>query len=92
MGTKANLNLKKIIIDHKKLDPTVRALFTAKFGDGFDDDEIINFRTANGELVECLEVRTEDTIYLVKMGKYSPTSGNVDPLDQDEDNQYDGDD
>jgi hypothetical protein len=35
--------------------------------DGYDDSNIISFRNAKNELIEAVEVRTEDTIYLVKV-------------------------
>jgi hypothetical protein len=35
---------------------------------GYDDDDIISFRNAKNELIEAVEVRTDDTIYLVKIG------------------------
>ena len=38
-----------------------------KFPDGYDDTDIIRFKNAKDELVEAVEVRTEDTIYLVKV-------------------------
>jgi hypothetical protein len=40
--------------------------FVDKFPDGYDDSNIISFRNAKNELIEAVEVRTEDTIYLVK--------------------------
>lgn len=44
-------------------------LLVEKFPDGYDDDDIVTFRNANNEVVECVEVRTEDTAYLVKVSK-----------------------
>jgi DNA-directed RNA polymerase subunit delta len=38
-----------------------------KFPDGYDDSNIVRFRNAKNELIEAVEVRTEDTIYLVKV-------------------------
>ena len=35
---------------------------------GIDDEDIIAFKLASGEVVEAVEVRSEDTIYLVKIG------------------------
>ncbi len=44
-------------------------LLVDKFPDGYDDDDIVTYRNANNEVVECVEVRTEDTAYLVKVSK-----------------------
>ena len=38
-----------------------------KFPDGYDDSNIIRFKNAKNETIEAVEVRTEDTIYLVKV-------------------------
>ncbi|RYJ44880.1 hypothetical protein NU09_0514 [Flavobacterium beibuense] len=38
-----------------------------KFPDGYDDSDIIRFKNAKNETIEAVEVRTEDTIYLVKV-------------------------
>jgi hypothetical protein len=39
-----------------------------KFPDGYDDSNIISFRNAKNELIEGW-IRTEDTIYLVKVAQ-----------------------
>jgi hypothetical protein len=36
-----------------------------KFPDGYDDSNIVRFRNAKNELIEAVEVRTDDTNYLV---------------------------
>jgi DNA-directed RNA polymerase subunit delta len=56
------------IVDYQKLNEDILNLLVNKFPDGYDDDDIISFRNANNELVEAVEVRTDDTIYLVKIG------------------------
>ena len=40
-----------------------------KFPDGYADRDIITFRNQHNETIEAVEVRTEDTIYLVKISK-----------------------
>ncbi|MDF0716373.1 hypothetical protein PY092_09455 [Muricauda sp. 334s03] len=61
--------LKRVIVDYKKLDNTMLNLLVEKFPDGYDDDDIVTYRNANNEVVECVEVRTENTAYLVKVSK-----------------------
>jgi hypothetical protein len=41
-------------------------LLVEKFPDGYDDSNIVRFRNAKNELIEAVEVRTDDTNYLVK--------------------------
>jgi hypothetical protein len=42
-------------------------LLVEKFPDGYDDSNIIRFKNHKDETIEAVEVRTEDTIYLVKI-------------------------
>ena len=57
-----------------------------KFPYGYEQEDIITFRNAKNEVVEAVEVRTEDTIYLVKVSKRL-----ADTMEsfQDDDNDYD---
>lgn len=59
--------MKRVIVDYAKLTNEILNLLVDKFPDGYDDSNIIRFRNAQNELVEAVEVRTEDTIYLVKI-------------------------
>ena len=58
---------KRVIVDFKKLTPEVLKLLVEKFPEGYDDDQVITFRNAQGELIEAVEVSTDDTKYLVKI-------------------------
>jgi hypothetical protein len=59
--------MKRIIVDYSKLTNEILNLLVDRFPDGYDDSNIIRFRNTQNELVEAVEVRTEDTIYLVKV-------------------------
>jgi len=59
--------MNRIIVDYKKLNQEIIALLVDKFPDGFSDHDIIEFKNGNGDYVECVEVKTTDTIYLVKI-------------------------
>ena len=59
--------MKRVIVDYAKLTKEILNLLVEKFPDGYDDSDIIRFRNAQNELIEAVEVRTEDTIYLVKV-------------------------
>lgn len=59
--------MKRIIVDYAKLTNEILTLLVEKFPDGYDDTDIIQFTNAKGELIEAVEVRTDDTIYLVKV-------------------------
>ena len=59
--------MKRVIVDYAKLTNEILNLLVEKFPDGYDDSDIIRFRNAKNELIEAVEVKTEDTIYLVKV-------------------------
>ena len=59
--------MKRIIVDYAKLTNEILTMLVEKFPDGYDDADIIRFKNAKNEMIEAVEVRTEDTIYLVKV-------------------------
>lgn len=59
--------MKRVIVDYAKLTNEILNLLVDKFPDGYDDSNIISFRNAKNELIEAVEVQTDDTIYLVKV-------------------------
>lgn len=61
--------MKRVIIDYKKLDKDVAALLIDSYPHGYGDDDIIILKKPNGEIIEAVELRTVDTIYLVKISK-----------------------
>jgi|SRR5690606_9585767 len=83
-------NLKRVIVDFKKLTPEVLKLLVERYPDGYDDTNIITFRNAQGERIEAVEVTTDDTKYLVKISaKLEKTMANY---DEDDYEDYDDDD
>ena len=80
--------MQRVIIDYKKLTPEIVLLLNEKFPDGYDDNDIITFKSRNNETIEAVEVSTSDTIYLVKIGKHLVDSmANIDLLDDDDVNE-----
>ena len=61
--------MKRAIIDYKKLTPELLNKLVEKFPYGYNDDDIIRFKNAQGELIEAIEIETDDTDYLVKVSK-----------------------
>lgn len=77
--------MKRIIVDYKKLTPEILGLLVEKYPDGYDDDQIISFKNAKNETVDAVEVRTEDTIYLVKVStRLETTMANYDEDDYED--------
>ena len=59
--------MKRVIVDCSKLTNEILNLLVEKFPDGYDDSNIIRFKNHKYETIEAVEVRTDDTIYLVKI-------------------------
>jgi len=60
--------MRRVIVDYKKLTPEVLNLLKQKFPDGYGDDDVIIFDNHKNETIEAVEVTTNDTIYLIKIG------------------------
>ena len=75
--------MKRIIVDYAKLTGDILNLLVDKFPEGYDDSDIIRFRNAKNELIEAVEVRTEDTIYLVKVS--TKLASRMEKFDEEED-------
>ena len=77
--------MQRVIIDYKKLTPEILTLLNNKFPDGYGDNDIISFKNHKNESIEAVEVSSDDTIYLVKIGKHLTDSmANFDLLDDNE--------
>ena len=78
--------MKRIIVDFKKLTPEILTMLVNKYPDGYDDNHVITFKNAKNETIEAVEVKTEDTVYLVKVStRLENTMANFDEDDYDDD-------
>jgi len=59
--------MNRIIVDYKKLTPEILNLLVDKFPDGYGIRDVIKFTNPKGQYVEAVEVKTDETIYLVKI-------------------------
>ena len=78
--------MKRAIVDYKKLTKDILALLVEKYPEGYQDRDVIRFKNAKNETVEALEVRTEDTIYLVKVS--TRLASTMERYDEDDDDDY----
>lgn len=83
-------HLKRVIVDFKKLTPEILALLVEKYPHGYDDDHVVKFKNVKSELVEAVEVTTEDTKYLVKVS--SKLEVTMENYDEDDYEDFDDDD
>jgi hypothetical protein len=75
--------MRRVIVDYAKLTNEILNLLVEKFPDGYDDSNIIRFKNHKDETIEAVEVRTEDTIYLVKIS--TKLSDRLINFDEDDD-------
>src|SRR5690606_40622406 len=61
--------MKRLLVDYKKLTHEIASLLIETYPHGYGDSDIISFKNSRDESIEAVEVRTEDTIYLVKISK-----------------------
>ena len=78
-------NLKRVIVDFKKLTPEVLKLLVDKYPNGYEDTDIITFRNAHGESIEAVEVVTPEIKYMVKISvRLAESMENFDDDDDDD--------
>ena len=63
--------MKKIIVGFEKLTPEILNLFLERYPDGYGygDNDIIEFKNGTGETIQAVELKSADTVYLIKIGK-----------------------
>jgi DNA-directed RNA polymerase subunit delta len=59
--------MKRVIVEYAKLTKDILDMLIDKYPDGYDYNDIISFKNAKGETIKAIEVKTEDTNYLVKI-------------------------
>lgn len=75
--------MKRVIVEYAKLTNEILNLLVEKFPDGYDDSDIIRFKNAKNETIEAVEVKTDDTIYLVKVSM--KLADRIENFDEEED-------
>jgi hypothetical protein len=82
--------VRRVIVEYSKLTKDILDLLVEKYPDGYDYEDIISFKNAKGETVKAVEVRTENTTYLVKIS--SKLEQTMEDYLDDEDSFDDNDD
>lgn len=59
--------MKRVIVDYNKLTTDILDMLVERYPEGYDYNDIITFQNAKGETIRAVEVRTDETIYLVKI-------------------------
>ena len=80
--------MKRIIIDHSKVTDEILNIIMEDYPDGYTDRDVLKFKNHKGELIEALEIKLGDDIYLVKVGtKLDKAIDNFVEENEDEDNE-----
>jgi DNA-directed RNA polymerase subunit delta len=75
--------MRRIIVDYSKLTKEILDLLVAKYPEGYNAMDIISFRDMHKNLIDAVQVETEDTVYLVKVSKKLATSMEEHDVDAD---------
>ena len=86
--------MKRVIVDYKKLNTDILDLLVEKYPDGYNYSDIISFQNSERKTISTVEVRTNATVYLVKisskleqtMEDYSDDGKSFDDLENLDDN------
>lgn len=81
--------MKRVIVDYSKLTKDILDLLVEKYPDGYEYTDIIKFKNAKLETINAVEVKTDDTIYLVKIS--SKLEQTMEDYSEDEDSFDDND-
>jgi len=61
--------MKRIIKDFKSAPPEILSLIGQQYPFGYDETHLVNFMNAKGEYFHALEIKTPDSIYLIKQDR-----------------------
>ncbi|BAX79893.1 hypothetical protein ALGA_1517 [Labilibaculum antarcticum] len=61
--------MKRVIKDYKSIGPELIQRLIRTFPDGIYEDDLISVTKPNGDKINVVELRTEDTVYLIKMNQ-----------------------
>ena len=77
--------MKRVIVDYIKIPEEILQKLVEKYPNGYNNRDIITFTNAKGERVEAVELKTEDTCYLVKVSQKLEDRMDDFEIDEDED-------
>ena len=84
--------MRHVIIDYKKLSPEHLKRLAEQFPYGYSDKDIIRFDDHHNHTIEAIELRTDNTVYLVKIHSklhYTLTNFSKDTIPEVDDDAFD---
>lgn len=76
--------MKRIIKSYNNVQDHHLALIAEAFPEGFSDEDLQSMNLADGRIMRCLEIRTEEVIYLFRIDK-----GMIEMLEENMDESFD---
>ena len=91
-------DMKRIIKNYATLSPELRQLLAAEYPDGITAKVVVSFKDIKGNRLHGVELKTEDTLYLIKvegiLERVAAAAEDADDWEEpnDENDDWDGDD
>lgn len=84
--------MKRIIVDYSKITKEIMDLLVEKYPEGYNAIDVLSFRDKDKNLIDAIQVESEDAVYLVKVSKrLSNTMEEYDTNDEQYDDYDDQD-
>lgn len=61
--------MKRIIKDFKSTPSEILSLISTQYPFGYDESHLVNFINSKGEYFHALEIKTPDSVYLIKQDR-----------------------
>ena len=74
--------MKRVIVDYANAHSELLSRIDELYAPSYQFDKFITFKSSDGKTKKCIEIKLNDTIYLVKMDRFLD-------LDDDENNDFD---
>jgi len=75
--------MKRVIVDYANAHSELLSKIDEIYAPSYQFDKFITFKSSDGKTKKCIEIKLNDTIYLVKMDRFLD-------FDNDENNDYEG--
>ena len=74
--------MKRVIVDYANSHSELLSRIDELYAPSYQFDKLITFKSSDGKTKKCIEIKLNDTIYLVKMDRFLD-------FDDDENNDFD---
>ena len=74
--------MKRVIVDYANAHSELLSRIDEMYAPSYQFDKFITFKSSDGKTRKCIEIKLNDTIYLVKMDRFLD-------FDEDKNNHFD---